>query len=125
MLSFVQAAAAVVILIFKPSSLWQVAYILHDNQHILLTSRGRKFTEGDAFIGYQKDTPAAVVFQATQATPGRMEHISVPGTKADEEEEEVEDSHIWKEDVSSLVVLLMQWQRRAVDLSFSFFPVFF
>jgi len=68
-----------------------------------LTSRGRKFTEGDAFIGYQKDTPAAVVFQATQATPvewGRMEHVSVPGTKGDEEEEEVEDSHIWKEDVS-------------------------
>jgi len=76
-----------------------VAYILHDNQHILLTSRGRKFTEGDAFIGYQKDTPAAVVFQATQATPGRMEHISVPGTKADEEEEDVEESHIWKENV--------------------------
>ena len=25
----------------------------------------QKFTEGDAFIGYQKDTPAAVVFQAT------------------------------------------------------------
>ena len=80
-----------------------------------LTSRGQKFTEGDAFIGYQKDTPAAVVFQATQATPvewGRMEHVSVPGTKADEEEEEVEDSHIWKEDVSSLVVLLMQWQQK-------------
>ena len=27
--------------------------------------RGRKFAEGDAFIGYQKDTAAAVVFQAT------------------------------------------------------------
>jgi len=50
-----------------------------------------------------------VVFQATQATPGRMEHTSVPGTNADEK---VEDSHIWKEDVSSLVVPLMQWQRK-------------
>ena len=27
--------------------------------------RGKKFTQGDAFIGYQKDTPAAVVFQAS------------------------------------------------------------
>ncbi len=26
---------------------------------------GKGFTESDAFIGYQKDTPAAVVFQAT------------------------------------------------------------
>jgi len=93
-----------------------VAYILYDNQHILLTSRGRKFTEGDAFIGYQKDTPAAVVFQATQATPGRMEHISVPGTKADEEEEEVEDSHIWKEDVSSLVVCRCSGSRSTLAL---------
>jgi len=41
-----------------------------------------------------------------------MEQVGVPGTKADEEEEEVEDSHIWKEIVSSLVVLLMQWQRK-------------
>ena len=27
--------------------------------------RGRKFARGDAFIGYQKDTPAAVIFQAS------------------------------------------------------------
>ena len=27
--------------------------------------RGRRFTRGDAFVGYQKDTPAAVVFQAS------------------------------------------------------------
>ena len=27
--------------------------------------RGTRFVRGDAFIGYQKDTPAAVVFQAT------------------------------------------------------------
>lgn len=29
------------------------------------TYRGKKFARGDAFIGYQKDTPAAVVFQAS------------------------------------------------------------
>ncbi len=27
--------------------------------------RGNRFSEAHAFIGYQKDTPAAVVFQAT------------------------------------------------------------
>jgi hypothetical protein len=27
--------------------------------------RGRRFARGDAFIGYLKDTPAAVVFQAS------------------------------------------------------------
>ena len=27
--------------------------------------RGKRFVRGDAFIGYQKDTPAAVVFQAS------------------------------------------------------------
>ena len=56
-----------------------------------------------------------MVFQATQATPverGRMEQVSVPGTEADEEEEEAEEVDVWKEDVSSLVVLLMQWQQK-------------
>ena len=33
--------------------------------HPLYSFRGRRFTRGDAFIGYQKDTPAAVVFQAS------------------------------------------------------------
>ena len=73
-----------------------MAYILYSNWHILLTSRSQKFTEGDAFIGYQKDTPAAVVLQATQATPvewRRMEQVSVPGLK---KSEEVVDSHVWK-----------------------------
>ena len=34
---------------------------------VLLNSffRGKRFARGDAFIGYQKDTPAAVVFQAS------------------------------------------------------------
>jgi hypothetical protein len=27
--------------------------------------RGRRFARGDAFVGYQKDTPAVVVFQAS------------------------------------------------------------
>ena len=41
----------------------QSSFILHPfrNQKF----RDQKFTEEDAFIGYQKDTPAAVVFQAT------------------------------------------------------------
>ena len=69
-------------------------------------SRGRKFTEGDAFIGYQKDTPAAVVFQATHQLERegplvweRTEPVSVLGPRAEEEEEA---SHVWKENVSSL-----------------------
>ena len=41
-----------------------------------------------------------------------MEQVSVPGTEADEEEEEAEEVDVWKEDVSSLVVLLMQWQQK-------------
>jgi len=85
-----------------------VAYILYGNWHIPLACRDQKFTEGDAFIGYQKDTPAAVVLQATEATDEwkRMEHISVSGPKADKEGEEEEDSSVWKEDVGSLMVLL-------------------
>ena len=67
--------------------------------------RGRKFTEGDAFIGYQKDTSAAVVFQATHQLEReaplvweRTEPVSVLGPRAEEEEEA---SHVWKENVSS------------------------
>ena len=74
--------------------------------------RGQKFTEGDAFIGYQRDTPAAVVFQATHqlrerrpAIPSieseRMEQGSVPGLKVEEEEL----SDMWKENVSFSIVL--------------------
>ena len=32
---------------------------------LILTYRGKRFDTGDAFVGYQKDTPAAVVFQAS------------------------------------------------------------
>ena len=35
------------------------------NASSLYSYRGRRFTRGDAFVGYQKDTPAAVVFQAS------------------------------------------------------------
>ena len=83
-----------------------MVYILYGNTHNPLTSRGRKFTAGDAFIGYQKDTPAAVVFQATQAFPAEWEHVSVPGLKADEEEAIEEDSHVWKEKVIELSSML-------------------
>ena len=62
--------------------------------------RGRKFTEVDAFIGYQEDTPAAVVFQATHQLeresltifPQRREWtepVGVLGPKAEDEEEDV------------------------------------
>ena len=81
--------------------------------HIQLTTpfRGQAFTEGDAFIGYQKDTPAAVVFQATNQLRGegqsvsiqdwaRTDSVGVLGPTAVEEEEK--DSHVWKENVSSL-----------------------
>ena len=32
---------------------------------LLLNTRSSKFTKGDAFVGFQKDTPASVIFQAT------------------------------------------------------------
>ena len=82
------------------------------NWRIPSMSRGQKFTEGDAFIGYQRDTPAAVVFQATHqlrerrpVIPSieseRMEQGSVPGLKVEEEEL----SDMWKENVSFSIVL--------------------
>ena len=37
----------------------------------LNSNRGCKFTKKNAFIGYQKDTPAAVVFQATKRLVGK------------------------------------------------------
>ena len=38
---------------------------LYQNLNCFVLLRGKKFSRGDAFIGYQKDTPAAVVFQAS------------------------------------------------------------
>jgi len=89
--------------------------VVTDGLHpmVIGTSRGRKFTERDAFIGYQKDTPAAVVSQAIHLLKGegpvvssqewgRMEQVSIPAPKAKEEEEAEKDWHVWKEDVSTI-----------------------
>ena len=40
-------------------------YLVYSLSHIVEHFRGKRFARGDAFIGYQKDTPAAVVFQAS------------------------------------------------------------
>ena len=71
-------------------------------------SRGWKFTEADAFIGYQNDTPAAVVFQATRQLEGGDLAVSPQRQERTESvndlvEEGVEDSHTWKENVSFLL----------------------
>lgn len=39
--------------------------MVYSLSHIVERFRGKRFAKGDAFIGYQKDTPAAVVFQAS------------------------------------------------------------
>ena len=85
--------------------MWQSAYNYGNWAHLNFVSfRGRKFTEGDAFIGYQKDTPAAVVFQATRqlereglAAWERTEPVSLLGPR-----EVKEASQVWEESVSSL-----------------------
>ena len=40
-------------------------YLVYLTSRIVEHVRGKRFARGDAFIGYQKDTPAAVVFQAS------------------------------------------------------------
>ena len=71
--------------------------------------RAQKFTEGDAFIGYQKDTPAAVVFQATNQLEREGLIISPQGSKRTKPvtnigtgAEDEEDSHALKKAVSCL-----------------------
>ena len=103
--------------------------------------RGRKFTEGDAFIGYQKDTPAAVVFQATHqleregpAVWERTEPVSVLGPRA-VEEEEGEASQVWKENVRCMCVYHCPCVKYVNNMfttlskisisSYSFIPYFF
>ena len=82
-----------------------------------MTSRGQKFTKGDAFIGYQRDTPAAVVFQATNLLKekgpavsswklGRMKYGSIRGLKAEEEH-----SVVWKTNVSFYKHACMKLER--------------
>ena len=69
---------------------------------------GRKFTEGEAFIGYQKDTPAAVVFQATRqleqeglvVSPQQKKETKLVNDLESRVVEETEDLQVWKENVS-------------------------
>ena len=81
---------------------------MHDHWHLHSPCRGRKFTEADAFIGYQNDTPAAVVFQATRQLEGGGLAVSHQRWERTESvnnlaEEGVEDSQVWKESVSFLL----------------------
>ena len=69
---------------------------------------GRKFTEGEAFIGYQKDTPAAVVFQATHQleregladSPQQRNGTKLVNDLESRVVEEMENLQVWKENVS-------------------------
>ena len=67
------------------------------------------FEEGHAFIGYQKDTPAAVVFQASKQLKKyrnglSMSRLSESGILGDiptkELVKEAKDSDMWKDAVS-------------------------
>ncbi len=85
--------------------LWSTTFVLHSD---------RPFKESDAFIGFQKDTPAAVVFQATNhlkslqsgssgtATCSRAAaHLPIFGVTSSEElTHEVGDSERLKDGVS-------------------------
>ena len=90
---------------------WSAADIIHFTPY-----SGRKFTEGEAFIGYQNDTPAAVVFQATRQLEQEGLTVSSPqGRKRkrpvkDLEPKAVEveeDLQVWKENVSLQIDLTM------------------
>ena len=39
--------------------------MVYNYDHTLHLHSSAKFTKGDAFVGFQKDTPASVIFQAT------------------------------------------------------------
>ncbi len=51
--------------------------------HFRCDFRGSHFSEAHAFIGYQKDTPAAVVFQATNLLK-RLQKTSSLGSKVEQ-----------------------------------------
>ena len=80
---------------------WSAADIIHFTRY-----SGRKFTEGEAFIGYQNDTPAAVVFQATRQLEQEGLAVSSPqGRKKKRPVKDLavkvkEDLQVWKENVS-------------------------
>ncbi len=71
--------------------------------------RGNRFSEAHAFIGYQKDTPAAVVFQATnllrrlrqnQALESKAEILLRAGIIKQDFTNVLEDSPQWTDAVS-------------------------
>ncbi len=75
--------------------------------------RGNKFHEAHAFIGYQKDTPAAVIFQATnhlrklqenhgQEASTDAEHLMRAGIITLNFADVSQDSDLWIEAVSHL-----------------------
>ena len=87
------------------------SFFMHDHWHLHSPCRGRKFTEANAFIGYQNDTPAAVVFQATRQLEGEGLAVSHQRSERTESvsdlaEEGVEHSQVWKESVSFLLCVL-------------------
>ncbi len=86
--------------------------------------RFHSFKECDAFIGYQKDTPAAVVFQATNRFKSLRDGTTdfsrsadylgiLGGIGPDELVQETEDSELWKQAVSWSVDLYQSagWSR--------------
>ena len=82
---------------------------MHISLHILYFSTpsvsGRTFSEADAFIGYQSDTSAEVVFQATEMLRGWKLHSSflpdhaLGGLQPDEIKKASEESGTWKQAV--------------------------
>ena len=85
--------------------------------------RGSSFSEAHAFIGYQKDTPAAVVFQATKILRRlqqnhrmdskvehllvRAEHLLKAGIITQDLADLSEDSCQWTDSVSHFVSMLL------------------
>ncbi len=85
---------------------------------IMIICRTSKFTKGDAFIGFQKDTPASVIFQATnllrsacaaarEGTGGLKRHTMdiLKWSQLKVEEDYTEEQEAWKEAVSFVIVM--------------------
>ncbi len=77
--------------------------------HFCCNFRGNHFSAAHAFIGYQKDTPAAVVFQATnllkklQQNPSlssKVEQLQTAGIISENFAGLSEDSPQWPDSVS-------------------------
>ena len=90
------------------------SYLFFDFSFANRDARGNAFKEAHAFIGYQKDTPAAVVFQATNQLKKllsdcsmaafyweKLQKVGIVGNIPAEELRDVgEKSDVWKETVS-------------------------